>query len=666
MDKLMKYINGHPEYKLNMIYSTPSVYIKYINSNDITWNVKTSDFFPYADGPHAFWTGYFTSRANLKGYEKSVNSLSHAVDKLTSTFVLSGNDLTTTLDTLEPLDDGYGIAQHHDAVAGTEKQHVAFDYAKRLAVGETAGEMIISQILDAVLNNRTDLDVSGENKFGFCRLLNESTCTHTEQFNSPLAVVIYNSLTYRSSSYVTLPVTSTNVAVTDASGKKVESEIQRNQDDSNKYDLTFLVTVPALGHTTYFLSKGGVRATSGDSRDDTMETDYYRLTFSSSTGKLVSILNKKENLQLDIAQEYMWYNSSKGDKQDGQASGAYIFRPDGLYSVNDGKIDTSITKGKLRSEARQVWNPWLSQVIRIFEGDSNIQIETTITPINITDNLGKEVIVRYTTGMKTESMWYSDSQGLEFIPRTINQRPFWPSFPFNITEPEAFNYVPMNEAAYLRDGNNRLSFITDRSRGCASQADGQFEMMLQRRILNDDGRGVGEPLNETITLRTQHLISYQSNDIGSLNQRVIGATQSNRLVLAYQSVDGSVETWSKGKILSKSGLLKDLPQNIQLTNLKTLSDGRVILRFHHIFSFDEHPDYSKPVALDLSTVFADIKLNSITEVILTATDETASVKRMQWKSDKTDPKYQYVPLKGTRLLLRPMEIRTFIVTVSRK
>lgn len=33
------------------------------------------------------------------------------------------------------LGDALAIAQHHDAVTGTEQQHVANDYAKRLSMG---------------------------------------------------------------------------------------------------------------------------------------------------------------------------------------------------------------------------------------------------------------------------------------------------------------------------------------------------------------------------------------------------------------------------------------------------------------------------------------------------------------------------------------------------
>jgi len=36
---------------------------------------------------------------------------------------------------LDSLREAMGIMQHHDAVTGTEKQHVAEDYARTLAIG---------------------------------------------------------------------------------------------------------------------------------------------------------------------------------------------------------------------------------------------------------------------------------------------------------------------------------------------------------------------------------------------------------------------------------------------------------------------------------------------------------------------------------------------------
>lgn len=40
------------------MYSTPSMYVSYINKEtQLTWTTKTDDFFPYADAPHNYWTG---------------------------------------------------------------------------------------------------------------------------------------------------------------------------------------------------------------------------------------------------------------------------------------------------------------------------------------------------------------------------------------------------------------------------------------------------------------------------------------------------------------------------------------------------------------------------------------------------------------------------------
>ena len=37
------------------------------------WPERSADFFPYADKRFAYWTGYFSSRANLKKTVRDLN-----------------------------------------------------------------------------------------------------------------------------------------------------------------------------------------------------------------------------------------------------------------------------------------------------------------------------------------------------------------------------------------------------------------------------------------------------------------------------------------------------------------------------------------------------------------------------------------------------------------
>jgi len=143
-DKLFSYIQSVSGYNVNLAYSTPSEYIRSIYPLGQTYPTKSDDFFPYANVINAYWTGYFTSRTAVKGLVRREGKLLQAAKRLatqliwqkSSTFVL--NNFIQVDKALYQLEEAMAIAQHHDAVTGTEKQAVAEDYKLRLAKGENA------------------------------------------------------------------------------------------------------------------------------------------------------------------------------------------------------------------------------------------------------------------------------------------------------------------------------------------------------------------------------------------------------------------------------------------------------------------------------------------------------------------------------------------------
>lgn len=73
IDQLIAYMNENYD-DMELFYSTPYHYIDAIYDEDIEWPTNYNDMLPYADGPHQYWTGYYTSRANFKGYVRDASS----------------------------------------------------------------------------------------------------------------------------------------------------------------------------------------------------------------------------------------------------------------------------------------------------------------------------------------------------------------------------------------------------------------------------------------------------------------------------------------------------------------------------------------------------------------------------------------------------------------
>ena len=74
-----------------------------------------------------------------------------------------------------------GLINHHDAVTGTSKQHVADDYKKILSSALTEAEHFLSYAVGRI---HTDRESEKMPQISVCRLVNETVCDTTQQLKA--------------------------------------------------------------------------------------------------------------------------------------------------------------------------------------------------------------------------------------------------------------------------------------------------------------------------------------------------------------------------------------------------------------------------------------------------------------------------------------------------
>ncbi|KAL0343087.1 UNVERIFIED_CONTAM: Alpha-mannosidase [Sesamum angustifolium] len=343
-------------------------------------------------------------------------------------------------------------------------------------------------------------------------------------------------------------------------------------------------------------------------------------------------------IDIPVQQSYLWYASSQGDA-DPQASGAYIFRPNGSPpSVVSRSVPLKIIRGPLVDEVHQQFSSWIYQIIRVYRDKDHAEVEFTIGPIPTDDSNGKEVITRFTANMVTDKVFYTDSNARDFLKRVRDYRADWP---LTVTQPVAGNYYPINLGIYIEDNKSEFSVLVDGATGGSSINDGEIELMLHRRMIYDDSRGVGEALDEFVCV----------------NNTCEGLTDSR--------------TW-KSSHLTRATTMEahySLPFNVALITLQELVDGSVLVRLAHLYEAGEDPDYSKLAKVELKKMFAGKRIKTLKETSLSANQDKSEMTRKAWKVDKGETNSEPAPIRGrpvdfSSLIveLGPMEIRTFIIT----
>ncbi|CAG9841044.1 unnamed protein product [Diabrotica balteata] len=687
IDKLIKGFQTYPEYNksYNVFYSTPSCYVKAVNPSNAHLDVKEDgDFFPYNENSHIFWSGYYTSRSTLKRFERTGNNILQAAQQINAfgkmmNFV-DGNEAEENLRSLR---EAVGTMQHHDAITGTEKERVAKDYARILTSAIRATEENIGRIIGKILKkeeNATDINLP----LYTCLLANISNCDNTMKDRS--IIVVYNPLP-RSVWYdIRVPVQNANFILTGYDGeekfeivKHMKYPLELNQ--SSAYELVSHQQFPPMGLKVFYLEKTSNKSValeptylSGNKTSFTLQKKNMTLTYDkiNKTGKQkLKTSEKTEN----VIQEFLYYRSNNGSA-DNITSGAYIFRPESgtqAVLIPENVDEVGWIQGNIVAEVQQRFGQYIVQTMRLMVDSINgvdleyIEYDWMVGPldnktVDTVHNIGKEIVKRYyIEEIKSNKIFYTDSNGRQLMKRLRNNH----TFHDDNVEAASSNYYPVTSKITIEDikSDLKLSILTDRSQGGTSLKDGEVELMLHRRTLKDDFKGVEEPLQEMefdnyIVVRGSHYLTMGSSGV-SKYERILALNKLSQpwvLTADATSEDLSLEKLQSNINFKWTGLTEfdgyhGLDWQINILNFEPWKDDTYLLRVEHIFSYDEDTEMAEKVSIDLKYLFKPYLISSIKELSLGANQEI--------EANFDNPNiYQ--------ITLGPMEIRTFLVTYEKQ
>ncbi|CAE8599582.1 unnamed protein product [Polarella glacialis] len=691
-DLLIEEINSHPElYKGTRIkYSTVDDYFAAVAAAAHSQELKawTADFFPNAfpsdwgsqheDENDSYWTGFYSSRPASKALSRATDAVLHAGEALfallqaTTKVSFQASRASQSLK-LQALREAQALFQHHDAIAGTETQHVLEDFVARLEAGSAGVAEVISQAVPALLastNNHNNND-------------NNSSSSHAtppagDSQADEQVFVVFNPLGWSRTQAcaITLAESRHAIVIDRATGLEVPSQITPEFGSSevhtkSQQTLWFIAaSVPPLGMRSYVVKLSAaaeqhfpstVQSKSGSRSPISISNEHLRVNFTpdgmiSSVTRLDRPSHEKSTVPLHQSYlSYVPYLAGPGEQQ----SGAYIFRPRSGPPLDLGPPSrVEVVRGSVVSEVRAEWpHPGsgegaggeeqpIQQVTRLYHGlppldGALVEVESAVGPVAIehpgSQPEGREITTRFATDIASESLFYTDANGLDAMPR--QRRAGGRAGDADEGVAMAGNFYPVTSFCYVRDAAWQLSVMTDQSHGASSPVDGSLEVMLHRRLLHDDSRGVGEALNETTVARAKFWVVLDTPSASAQAYRYLSSSlQRPSVVIGMDSNNKNNNNNNNHHNNNNNNNNNNNPKSLGSTwqplsgaalppqlHVVTLQDARslspalaadcaadapaVLIRLLHMFQAGEDDVLSRPISIDLATIFDGSFLN---------------------------------------------------------
>ncbi|XP_054797324.1 alpha-mannosidase 2-like isoform X2 [Prosopis cineraria] len=557
---LFDYINSNPSLNTEVKFGTLEEYfqtlrdeadrINYTHSDEtgsgivVGFPSLSGDFFTYADQQQDYWSGYYVSRPFFKAVDRVLEQTLRATEMMMA-LVLG----FCRRQVCEKLSIGFSykltaarrnlaLFQHHDGVTGTAKDHVVSDYGTRMHTSLQDLQIFMSKAIEALLGIRYDkLDHSiARFEPELVRLKYDAQPVHrviNTHEGTYQTVVFFNPLEQTREEVVMVVVDSSDIAVVDSNWTCVKSQISpelqhhKSKIFTGRHRVHWEVSVAAMGLETYYIGNGfmGCEKARPSKLIFFSKSDSFSCPTPYSCSKIetdgIEIENQHQKLTIDVKYGLLQKISFKNGSQNivneeigmysSSNSGAYLFKPDGnAQSIIEEGGQLLISEGPLMREVYSYpMTAWerspISHSTRIYNGKNSVQ-EFVLEKEYHVELLGddfdkKELIVRYKTDIDNKKVFYSDLNGFQ-----MSRRETYDKIPLQ------GNYYPMPSLAFMQGSDGqRFSVHSRQSLGVANLEKGWLEIMLDRRLAKDDGRGLGQGVKDNRVMNVVFHITLESN-----------------------------------------------------------------------------------------------------------------------------------------------------------
>ncbi|XP_036888171.1 alpha-mannosidase 2 [Sturnira hondurensis] len=617
---LFDYMNSQPRYNVKIQFGTLSDYFDALDKEDAAnrknsqsmFPVLSGDFFTYADRDDHYWSGYFTSRPFYKRMDRILESHLRSAEilyyfalqqaqKYKINAFLSSSYYTTLTEARRNL----GLFQHHDAITGTAKDWVVVDYGTRLFHSLMNLKMIIGySALLLLLKDKHSYESYSSDTLLEMESIQKSQSSLPQKNiiklgPEPRYLVVYNPSEQERNSMVSLYVSSPTVQVSSASGKPMEIQINAVWDTTSTisqtaYEISFLVQMPPLGLKVYTLlestssnphlaeyvlyngnieNKGifNIKSIKSAEEDITLENSFIKLRFGQS-GLMEEMISKEDGKHHEVRVQFSWYGTtSKKDK-----SGAYLFLPDGEAKpyVYTTQPLVRVQRGRFYSEVTCFFEH-VTHSVRLYniQGIDGQSVEVS-NIVDIRKEHNREIAMRISSNINSQNRFYTDLNGYQIQPRmTMSKLPL------------QANVYPMTTMAYIQDAEHRLTLLSAQSLGVSSLKSGQIEVIMDRRLMQDDNRGLEQGVHDNkITANLFRILLEKRNAVSTEEDKKPVSYPSLLSHITSSFLNHPVLTMTEKipmptlQLLSEfSPLLSSFPCDIHLLNLRTIQskvDGK--------------------------------------------------------------------------------------------